>query len=403
MLLDWHGRLFAKGAKLEKLYPMHEAIDTFFYTPGKVAKGSVHARDAMDLKRMMIAVVAALAGCIFMAMYNTGLQANGAIAAGHAPIENWRTGLMQAMGLAFDPGAFWSCLLHGALYYLPVLIVTFAVGGAWEVLFAVVRKHEVNEGFFVTGMLFPLICPPTIPLWQVAIGISFGVVIGKEVFGGTGMNFLNPALTARCFLFFAYPQNISGDLVWVAGADGYSGATLLSAAASEGMKALAAGGTPWSFWDAFWGTIPGSMGETSFAACMLGAAVLILTRVGSWRTMAGVALGTACTTLLLNALAPFVQNPFFAVPFWWHFVMGGWAFGAVYMATDPVSSSYTDAGRWIYGFGIGVMAALVRVVNPAFPEGMMLAILFMNIFASTIDYVIVKRHIKKRAARHASI
>ncbi len=397
MLLDWHGRLFAKGAKLEKLYPMHEAIDTYFYTPGKVAKGSVHARDAMDLKRMMIAVVAALAGCIFMAMYNTGLQANGAIAAGHAPIENWRTGLMQAMGLAFDPGAFWSCLLHGALYYLPVLIVTFAVGGAWEVLFAVVRKHEVNEGFFVTGMLFPLICPPTIPLWQVAIGISFGVVIGKEVFGGTGKNFLNPALVGRAFLFFAYPAQISGDSVWTA-VDGFSGATALSLGANGGLEAITA---QFSWMQAFLGQIPGSIGEVSKLAILLGAVLLLWTGIASWRIMLGVVIGTVAMGLLFNAVGS-DTNPMFALPFYWHFVIGGWAFGTVFMATDPVSAAMTDTGKLAFGILIGVMVMLIRVVNPAYPEGMMLAILFANIFAPLIDNFVMRANINRRLARHVN-
>jgi len=247
-------------------------------------------------------------------------------------------------------------------------------------------------------MLFPLILPPTIPLWQVAIGISFGVVIGKEVFGGTGMNVLNPALVSRAFLFFAYPGQISGDAVWVA-ADGFSGATWLARAADEGVAALREG---LNWWDAFLGFIPGSMGETSTLACLIGAVILIGTQVGSWRTMAGVVLGTLGSSLLLNALAGQVSNPFFGVPFWWHIVLGGWAFGTVFMATDPVSSAFTETGKWIYGACIGVFVVLVRVVNPAYPEGMMLAILLMNVFAALIDHVVVARNVKRRMARYAA-
>jgi Na+-transporting NADH:ubiquinone oxidoreductase subunit B len=290
--------------------------------------------------------------------------------------------------------------VHGALYFFPVLLVTFAVGGAWEVLFAIVRKHEVNEGFFVTGMLFPLILPPAIPLWQVALGISFGVVIGKEVFGGTGMNILNPALAARAFLFFAYPAEISGDAVWIAAvtrADGVSGATWLARTAVEGKAALVGGVTSW---DAFIGLKPGSMGETSVLACLVGAALLILTGVGSWRIMGSVAAGTIAMTLFLNGVGS-ATNPSFDVPFWWHFLLGGWAFGTVFMATDPVSAPASTTGAYVYGFLIGVLVVLIRVVNPAYPEGMMLAILLMNVFAPLIDHFVVRANIKRRMARYA--
>ena len=401
LLLDQHEKLFAKGTKLEKLYPIHEALDTFMFTPGDTTPGhGPHVRDALDLKRLMSTVVVALAGCILMAMYNTGLQANRAIAEVGAPIESWRTALMQMLNLGFAPSSVVSCFVHGALYFVPVLVVTYAVGGIWEVVFSVVRKHDINEGFLVTGMLFPLICAPTQPLWEVAIAISFGVVIGKEIFGGTGMNILNPALTARAFLFFAYPQDISGNGVWFAGVDGYTSATLLSQAADGGMAALAS--STWTWLDAFLGTIPGSMGETSALACLFGAAVLIATQIGSWRTMAGVVVGTVAGALLMNGFARFVENPMFAVPFWWHMVMGGWAFGTVFMATDPVSSAFTNAGKWIYGGLIGLLVILIRVVNPAFPEGMMLAILLMNVFAATIDHYVVRRNIKRRLARNAA-
>ena len=291
------------------------ANDTFLFTPGEVTKGASHVRDGLDLKRMMMTVVIALAGCVYMAMYNTGYQAHLAIARGAAPLDTWQTAAMEAMdGLSFSPDSLWACLVHGALYYVPVLLVTFAVGGAWEVLFAAVRKHPVTEGFLVTGMLFPLILPPAIPLWQVAIGISFGVVIGKEIFGGTGMNVLNPALAARAFLFFAYPAEITGDAVWIAaatGADGVSGATVLAglagpASATEaGSAALAQGtqvtqGLDW--WDAFLGVMPGSMGETSALACLAGALVLIVTGIGSWRIMGSVVVGTAAVAWLLNGV-----------------------------------------------------------------------------------------------------
>jgi len=293
-----------------------------------------------------------------------------------------------------------ACIVHGALYYLPVLMVTFAVGGGCEALFSVVRKHEINEGFLVTGMLFPLILPATVPLWQVAMGIAFGVIIGKEIFGGTGMNILNPALTARAFLFFAYPAQISGDKVWIAAntsVDGASGATLLAQAAVTGQAALAQG-VEW--WDAFLGVVPGSMGETSTAACLFGATVLILSRVGSWRIMLSLVVGSYATTLLLNALGS-TTNLLLNVPFEWHFVLGGWAFGAIFMATDPVSASHSQTGRYIYGFLIGMLAILIRVVNPAYPEGMMLAILFMNLFAALIDHFVVQANIKRQRAHYA--
>lgn len=394
--------LFEKGGKLHFLYPLYEANDTFLFTPGHVTKESAHVRDGLDLKRMMITVVIALIPCIYMAMYNTGLQAHLAIEQGAEPLNDWQTSLFQAMGFDFVSTSWLANMVHGLLYYLPVLVVTFAVGGAMEVVFSIVRKHEVNEGFLVTGMLFPLILPPTIPLWQVALGIAFGVVLGKEVFGGTGMNILNPALTSRAFLFFAYPAFISGDKVWIAAhtsADGYSGATILAEAAQGGIESVQAAG--YTVWEAFIGTIPGSMGETSVLACLIGAVLLIVTQVGSWRTMAGVALGTFVTAFLLQMVES-DTNPWFSLPFYWHFLAGGWAFGVVFMATDPVSSAFTETGKWIYGFFIGLLVVLIRMVNPAYPEGMMLAILFMNVFAATIDHFVVQANIKRRMARYAA-
>lgn len=400
-LLDRFGKPFEKGGKLEKLYPLYEAGDTILYTPGHVTTSAPHARDGLDLKRLMITVVVSLVPCVLMAMYNTGYQAHLAISNGALPLETWQTGAMEALGLAFDPTSLWACFVHGALYYLPVLLTTFAVGGTWEVIFAVVRKHEVNEGFLVTGMLFPLILPATIPLWQVAVGISFGVVIGKEIFGGTGMNILNPALTSRAFLFFAYPAEISGDQVWIAAntsVDGMSGATWLARAAEGGLHGLTQG-VDW--WTAFLGFIPGSMGETSALAALIGCVILILTGTGSWRIMAGVTLGTAAMAFTLNAIGS-TTNPFFDVPFWWHYVLGGWAFGMVFMATDPVSGASTPKGKWIYGFLIGVLVVLIRVINPAYPEGMMLAILLMNVFAPTIDHFVVEANVRRRRARYAT-
>jgi len=292
-------------------------------------------------------------------------------------------------------------MANGAWLVLPIIVVSYATGFFWENLFAYVRGHKFSEGFLLTGILLPLTLPPTIPLWQVVVGVSFGVVIGKEIFGGTGMNILNPALTARAFLFFAYPAQMSGDNVWIAaqtGPDGYSGATWLARAAVDGQPALN-DGVAWK--DAFLGLVPGSMGETSVLACLIGAVVLIATGIGSWRIMLGLVAGSYATTLLLNAVGS-DTNVLMAVPFHWQVVLGGWAFGLVFMATDPVSAAHTHRGRWLYGFMVGVMAILIRVVNPAYPEGMMLAILFMNVFASTIDHFVVRANVRRRQARYAS-
>ncbi len=378
-------------------------MDTFLYTPGSTTRGASHVRDGLDLKRMMMTVVVALLPCVLMAMYNTGFQAHLAISNGALPLDTWQTGAMKALGFgAFDAADLISCVIHGALYYLPVLLMTFMVGGNCEALFSIVRQHEINEGFLVTGMLFPLILPPTIPLWQVALGIAFGVIIGKEIFGGTGMNILNPALTSRAFLFFAYPAQISGDAVWIAAdtsVDGSSGATWLANAAVSGSAALVSSTVTW--WDAFLGFIPGSMGKTSTLACLIGAAILIASGIGSWRIMLGVVAGSFLMVQALNA-AGSTTNPLMNVPFEWHIVLGGWAFGLVFMATDPVSAAHTNTGRYIYGFLIGVLAILIRVINPAFPEGMMLAILFMNLFAAFIDHFVVQANIKRRKARYAA-
>jgi Na+-transporting NADH:ubiquinone oxidoreductase subunit B len=332
-----------------------------------------------------------------MAFFNTGYQASLAIQAGAAPLGDWQNQLFQALGGRYDPASLLGCALLGALYVLPVYAVAMAAGIGIELVFAVVRRHEVSEGFFVTGALIPLILPPTIPLWQVALATVVGLVFSKEVFGGTGMNFMNPALVVRAILFFAYPADISGDAPWIAAdfleVDGFTGATLLAQAAAVPGALEGASG-----WRAFLGLVPGSMGETSTLACLLGAGLLIATGVGSWRTMAGVVVGTVLLSALLNQVGS-ATNPMFSVPFWWHMVLGGWALGTVYMATDPVSSSYTDGGRWLYGIGIGALCVLIRCVNPAYPEGMMLAILFMNMFAPLIDHYAIRRNIARRLAR----
>ena len=390
-LLDKLHPHFAEGGKLERLYPLYEAADSFLYTPGKVTAGAPHVRDAIDLKRVMITVVFALLPCFFMAMWNTGYQANLAMQVTGGSVEGWRGALLDLLGYSGNPGSLVDNLLLGAAWFVPIYLVTNIVGGLWEALFASIRGHEINEGFLVTGSLFPLICPPTLPLWQAALGISFGVVIGKEIFGGTGKNFLNPALTGRAFLFFAYPAQISGDRVWVA-ADGVTGATALARAAEGGLEAVTA---KVSWFGAFLGTIPGSMGETSTLACLFGAAVLVATGIGSWRIMTSCLLGAGALALLF-VLVGSETNPMFGLGPHWHLVLGGFAFGLVFMTTDPVSGAMTEEGKWVYGFLIGAMCIMIRVVNPAFPEGMMLAILFGNVFAPLIDQLVLKYHIKRR-------
>ncbi|WP_339842786.1 NADH:ubiquinone reductase (Na(+)-transporting) subunit B [uncultured Halopseudomonas sp.] len=389
---------FEKGGKHEKFYALYEAIDTFFYRPGSVTRTTSHVRDGLDLKRMMITVWLCTFPAIFYGMYNIGYQANIIYAANPellAAQEGWRFALIGSLA-GFNAESLWDNLIHGAAYFLPVYAVTFLVGGFWEVLFASIRKHEVNEGFFVTSILFALILPPSIPLWQVALGISFGIVIGKEVFGGTGKNFLNPALTGRAFLYFAYPAASSGDAVWTA-VDGYAGATALSLAASGGVEAVMSQGISW--FDAFVGNIHGSMGETSTLAIFLGGAILLTTKIANWRIVAGVMLGMIGLSLLFNMLGS-TTNPMFSVPWYWHMVVGGFAFGMIFMATDPVSASMTNQGKWIFGALIGVMVVLIRVVNPAFPEGIMLAILFANLFAPLIDHFVVQANIKRRLVRN---
>ncbi len=390
---------FTKGGKYEKFYAVFEMFDTLFYSPGSVTHSASHVRDGVDLKRIMITVWLAAFPAMFYGMYNIGYQANTAMAQmGIEAVDSWR-GVIISLLAGYDASSIWDCFVHGAVYFIPIYVVTFAVGIAWEIIFAVVRGHEVNEGFFVTSILFALIVPPDIPLWQVAMGISFGVVIAKEIFGGTGKNFLNPALAGRAFLFFAYPAQISGETVWTA-VDGFSGATALGLAATGGVEAMAdAWGNTITWMDAFLGNMQGSIGEVSTLAIFIGAAVLLWTRIASWRIMAGVMLGMIATSLLFNAIGS-DTNPMFDMPFWWHLVLGGFAFGMVFMATDPVSASMTNTGKWYFGALIGVMAVLIRVVNPAFPEGMMLAILFANLFAPLIDYAVVQANVKRRLARN---
>jgi len=382
--------LFEPGGKLERLYPLFEAQDTFAFTPAEVTHGAPHVRDALDIKRTMITVVLALIPVVLFGIWNTGHQYN---------IVN-QTG-------AHD---FLANMLRGALIVMPIILTSYIVGGLWEVAFAIVRKHPINEGFLVSGLLFPLTLPPTIPLWQVAVGISFGIVIGKEIFGGTGFNVLNPALTARAFLFFAYPVQISGDQVWTVVRDasgtieGFTGATPLAIAAIaplgsniiEALNNADYAGFTWM--RMFIGTIGGSIGESSVLGCLIGAAILIGFGVGSWRIMLGSVIGLAIMASLLNLLPAEKYKTFTQLPFWYHMVMGSFAFGTVFMATDPVSAAATNRGKWIYGGLIGALIVLIRVTNPAYPEGVMLAILFMNVMAPLIDHIVVQAHIRQRKA-----
>lgn len=388
---------FTRGGKLERFYVLYEMVDTLFYSPPNTTVGAPHIRDALDLKRVMGYVWMATFPVIFMACFNTGYQANLAMAGmGVESIEGLRGWFLNPFG--YDPGSFFANFLHGLSYFLPIYMTTFIVGGIAEAAFSLIRGHEINEGFFVTSILFALTLPPDIPLWMVAMGITFGIVIGKEVFGGTGKNFLNPALVGRAFLFFAYPAAMSGDAVWTA-VDGFTGATPLGMAAEGGIELIVQSQITW--FDSFIGLIPGSIGETSTLAIFIGGAVLLATKLASWRIVTGVMIGMIATTLLFNVIGS-ESNPLFAMPWYWHLVSGGFAFGMIFMATDPVTASMTNKGRWFYGGLIGFMAILIRVVNPAFPEGMMLAILFANIFAPLIDHFVVQANVKRRLKRQAA-
>ncbi|WP_194757519.1 NADH:ubiquinone reductase (Na(+)-transporting) subunit B [Aliidiomarina indica] len=394
---------FEPGGKHEKWYALYEAVATILYTPGYTNKGSTHVRDNVDLKRIMIFVWLMTFPAMFYGMYNIGFQASLAVAEGYSLADVWQVSLFQMMGGSFENAGWGTMLWYGACWFLPIYATAFVVGGFWEVLFASVRKHEVNEGFFVTSVLFVLTLPATIPLWQVALGITFGIVIGKEIFGGTGRNFLNPALTGRAFLYFSFPAAITGDQVWNA-VDGYSGATLLTQAFNGEVDYANIAGSgylegAYTWMDAFIGRIPGSVGEVSTIAVLLGGLALIYFRIASWRIVGGVLIGMVLFSSLLNLIGS-DTNPMFAMPWYWHLVIGGLAFGMVFMATDPVSASFTNQGKWAYGILIGFMTVMIRVINPAFPEGIMLAILFANVFAPLFDHFVVQANVKRRALRH---
>lgn len=376
---------FEEGGKLEKLYPVYDGFATFLFVPGHSAHTGAHIRDGIDLKRTMITVVMALIPALLFGMWNAGYQ--------H----------YLALGLG-ESVTFWEQLGFGAMRVIPMVVVSYGVGLGIEFGFCVVKKHQINEGFLVSGMLIPLIMPLDIPLWMVALSTAFAVIIGKEVFGGTGMNILNPALTARAFAFFAYPAFMSGDKAWVnttleegqSVADGFSGATALGELAATGEKS-------YEFQEMFFGLIPGSIGETSTVAILIGAAILLYTGIGSWKIMLSALLGGITMGLIFNAIAPYMISPeqigFMSVPYYEHLVMGGFAFGVVFMATDPVSASQTSKGKWIYGFLTGMLCILIRVFNPAYPEGVMMAILFMNVMAPLIDHYVVEGNVKKRKKR----
>ena len=375
---------FEKGGKFEKLHSTFDAFETFLFVPNRVTRSGSHIRDSLDLKRVMIVVVVALLPALLFGMYNTGLQ--------H----------FRAMGVA--DASVWTCFWFGFLKVLPIIIVSYVVGLGIEFISAQIRGHEVNEGFLVSGMLIPMVMPVDIPLWMVAVATAFAVIIGKEVFGGTGMNVFNPALLARAFIFFGYTPYISGEKVWVAGltngtgvVDGYSGATPLTDAASAVLtKADQVQWTHGAPIDWFLGTIPGCIGETSTLAILIGAVILLWTGIASWRIMLSVFAGGYLTGLLFNLIG---ANAYMDIPAYYHLIIGGFAFGAVFMATDPVTASQTNTGKFIYGFLIGFLAVMIRVLNPGYPEGMMLAILFMNAVAPLIDYYVVQANIRSRNRR----
>ena len=364
-----------KGAKFYWLHSVHEGFFTLFFVQKHTAKTGAHIHDYIDLKRTMAVVVLALVPAVLFGMYNTGLQHFKAI------------GELAATG-------FFKIFLYGLIKVVPVIVVSYVVGLGIEFVFAQIRGHGIQEGFLVSGILIPLVMPIETPLWMIAVATAFAVIIGKEVFGGTGMNIWNPALVARAFLFFAYPAQMSGESVWVSlrdadkVVDGFSGATPMALAA--------AGNTNFSVSDAFFGFIPGSVGETSTFAILLGAVLLIVTGIGSWKIMVSTVTGGLVMGIILNL---FAVNPYMGLPFWQHLIIGGFAFGAIFMATDPVSGAQTEKGKWVYGFLIGLLAILIRVINPAYPEGMMLAILLMNTFAPLIDHYVVRANIKRRLKR----
>jgi len=373
---------FEKGGKLYALRSTFEAFETFLFVPDKVTSTGSHIRDPIDMKRAMIVVVIALLPPLIFGMWNTGFQ--------------------NAMAMGIER-TLWQNFAFGFLRVLPIIVVSYVTGLGIEFIFAQIRHHEVNEGFLVTGMLIPLVMPVDVPLWMVALATAFAVIIGKEVFGGTGMNILNPALTARAFLFFAYPAYMSGDLVWISGLlkgegviDGFSGATALAQAEMNNGLMLNGIGQQITTMDMFIGTIPGSIGETSTLAILLGAFFLIYTGIGSWKIILSFFAGGMSMGLILNAIG---ANSLMEVPALQQLMLGGFAFGGVYMATDPVTAAQTETGKWIYGFLAGFLSIMVRVINGAFPEGVMLAILLMNVFAPLIDYYVIQVHIKRRLKR----
>jgi len=373
--IDKKKPLFSPGGKLAKFGSTFGAIETFLFTPNHTSKSGVHIHDAIDLKRTMTVVILALVPAMLFGSWNIGYQNGLAFGVERSIIDNF---------------------IFGFLKLIPLLVVSYGVGLGIEFIAAQIRGHEVNEGYLVTGILIPLIMPVNIPLWMLALAVAFAVIFGKEIFGGTGYNIMNVALLARAFLFFAYPSQMSGDLVWIydlpnkVPIDGFSGATPLGQIGQGAASKMA------SFYDMFMGFIPGSIGETSTLAVLIGAAILIFTGIGSWKIMLSVVLGTLSMGFLCNLLP---LNAYMTLPAYYHLVMGGFAFGAVFMATDPVTASHTEKGKWIYGFMIGFLVVLIRIFNPAYPEGMMLAILLMNVWSPLIDYFVVEGHIKRRLKR----
>lgn len=382
---------FEEGGKLHKYWPLIDSLDTFAFVPGHVTKKGSHIRDGIDMKRTMFIVVLALIPALLFGIYNTGFQ--------------------HFMAIGQD-ATLLDMVLFGALKVLPMVIVSYGVGLGIEFVFCIVKSHSINEGFLVSGMLIPLIMPVDVPLWMVAVATAFAVVIGKEVFGGTGMNILNVALTARAFLFFAYPTKMSGNKVWVntgdgTPVDGFTGETLLAQATSvpvdqfSDITGQVYTSVNHSLMDSIFGFIPGSIGETSVIAIGLGAILLLFTGIASWRIMLSALIGGAVMGVIFNWLGPayFPDNAFLTLPWYYHLAIGGFMFGVVFMATDPVTAAQTATGKWIYGFFIGILAILIRTVNPAYPEGVMMAILFMNVMAPMIDHYVVEANVKRRANR----
>ena len=396
-ILKQSGKLFEEGKPLSWAYPVWEATDTILFSTDKQTSSGPHIRDNMDIKRVMFSVVIALIPCYLFGAYNIGYLNALALEVSRSMIENF---------------------IFGMSYVLPILIVTFVSGAICELSFAIIRKHEVNEGFLVTCALIPLTMPPDVPLWQVFIGTAFGIIIGKEIFGGVGTNIFNPALTARAFMYFAFPTKISGDKIWAIQPDGYTGATALAIPAnpteadianlsSNGLDITAFNlldqSTPFDFslWNMFWGLIPGSIGETNKLIILIGAAFLIYIGIASWRTMLASVIGLVFTASIFNLLSGYSTNAMLTITPLEHLLIGSFLFGVVFMATEPVTSAHTEKGKWIYGFMIGVLTVIIRSINPAYPEGVMLAILIMNMFGPLIDYYVVKSNINMRIARNA--